>query len=139
MDIWLLIQIDFERAPMAVRIERAKVVFFVRVVGVAKVVEHCDGLDDAGDGFGAKSGDAGGHHRNPLGKILTQFIVQRADARSLAVHDGPPVFERKKSSGRCKAEAVKPAEARPQVWRRRWAGTSGQRRCGAGRTWGDAG
>src|SRR6266404_3526855 len=124
---------------MAVRIERAKVVLFVRVVGVAKVVVHGDRLDDPGDGFGAEGGDAGSHHCNPPGKILTQFIVQRADARSLAVHDGPPDFRRKKSLGRCKAEAVKPAEARPQVWRRRWAGTSGQRHCGAGRTWGGAG
>jgi hypothetical protein len=59
---------------------------------MTKVVEHGDGLDDASDGFGAERGDAGGHHRDPLGKILTQSIVQRADARSLAVHDGPPDF-----------------------------------------------
>ena len=45
---------------------------------------HC--LDDPGDGFGAERGDAGGHHRNPVGKILTQFVVQRADARSLGIH-----------------------------------------------------
>src|SRR6476619_1369603 len=73
--------------PVAVRIERAKVVLFVRIVGVTKVIEHCDGLDDAGDDFGAERGDAGGHHCNPPGKILTQVIVQRAAARSLAVHD----------------------------------------------------
>jgi hypothetical protein len=42
------------------------------------------------DGFGAEGCDARGHHRHSLGKVLTQFIVQRADAHSLAVHDGPP-------------------------------------------------
>jgi hypothetical protein len=30
---------------------------------------------------------------------LAQFIVQRADARSLAVHDGPPDFSVKKEFG----------------------------------------
>ena len=48
-----------------------------------------DCFDDAGDGFGTEGGNAGGHNRDPSGKILAQFIVQRADARSLAVHDGP--------------------------------------------------
>jgi hypothetical protein len=57
---------------------------------VTKVVKDPDGPHDPGDGFGAKSGNARGHHRGPSGKILAQFIVQRADARSLAVHDGPP-------------------------------------------------
>src|ERR1700724_2272464 len=35
--------VDLEKDPMAVGVERAKVVFFVRVVGVAKVIEHSDG------------------------------------------------------------------------------------------------
>src|SRR5262249_41944395 len=86
----LVVVIDLEKDPMAIRIERAKVVLFAWIVGVAKVVEHRDGFDDAGDGFGAEGGNARGHHRHALGKVLTQFIVQRADARSLAVHDGPP-------------------------------------------------
>src|SRR5262249_17029404 len=86
----LVVVIDLEKDPMAIRIERAKVVLFARIVGVAKVVEHRDGFDDAGDGFGAEGGNARGHRRHALGKVLTQFIVQRADARSLAVHDGPP-------------------------------------------------
>jgi hypothetical protein len=51
--------VDLEKDPMAVSVERAKVVFFVRVVGVTKVIEHCDGLDDAGDGFDAERGDTG--------------------------------------------------------------------------------
>src|SRR6202047_1522916 len=84
--------VDLVQDRMAIAIKAAKVVLLVGIVGVAKVVKHGDGLDDPGDGFGAEGGDAGGHHRDPLGKILTQFIVQRGDARSLAVHDGPPDF-----------------------------------------------
>src|ERR1700730_12760188 len=89
--------VNLEEHPAAVGVERAKVVLFVRVVGVTKVIEHRDGLDDPGNGFDAEGGDAGGHHRGLSSKILAQFIVQRADARSHGVHDGPPIwFWRKK-------------------------------------------
>ena len=40
-----------------------------RVVGVTEIVKDADGLDDPGDGFGAKSGYAGGHHCNPSAKF----------------------------------------------------------------------
>jgi len=53
--------IDFEKDRVAVGFERAKVVFFVRVVGAAKVVVNFDGLDDAGDRFGAKRPSARRH------------------------------------------------------------------------------
>jgi hypothetical protein len=43
---------------MALGLERAKVMLFVRVVGVAKVVKHRDGLDDAGHGLLGERGDA---------------------------------------------------------------------------------
>src|ERR1700730_4290780 len=88
----LVVVVDLEQDRVAIGIEAAKIVLLVGIVGVTKVVKHGDGLDDPGDGFGAEGGDAGGHHCKALGKILTQFIVQRADARSLAVHDGPPDF-----------------------------------------------
>ena len=71
--------VDLEEHPLAVGIERAKVVLFVRVVGVTEIVKDADGLDDPGNRFGAKSRNARGHHRGPSGKILTQFIVQRTD------------------------------------------------------------
>jgi hypothetical protein len=51
--------VNLEEHPMAIGVERAKVVLFVRVVGVTKVIEHGDGLDDPGDRFGAKSGMLG--------------------------------------------------------------------------------
>src|SRR5262249_16606020 len=86
----LVVVVDLEIDRVTIGFERSKVVLFVRIVGVAKVVEHRDGLDDAGDGFGAEGGDAGSHHHHSLGKVLTQFIVERADARSLAVHGRAP-------------------------------------------------
>ena len=54
--------IDFEKDQMAIGLKRAKVVFPVWVVGVAKIVVHRDGLDDPGDSFGAERGDASGHN-----------------------------------------------------------------------------
>src|SRR6202048_4807297 len=55
----LVVVVDLEEHRMAIRIEAAKVVLFVGIVGVTKVVEHRDGLDDPGDGFGAEGGGAG--------------------------------------------------------------------------------
>ena len=51
--------IDLEKDRLAVGFERAEVVFFVRVVGVAEIVIDGDGLDDARDSFGTERGDAG--------------------------------------------------------------------------------
>src|SRR5436190_1406024 len=53
--------LDLEKDRVAVGLERAKVVLFMGVVGVTKVVEHGDGLDDALDGLFAEGGDAGCH------------------------------------------------------------------------------
>src|SRR5262245_47889650 len=72
---------------MALRIERAKVVLFVRVVGMAKVVEYGDGLDDTVDGLLAKRSDAGCHDRYPGGQVLSQLVVERANAYGLRVHE----------------------------------------------------
>ena len=78
--------IDLEHDHVTVSLERPKVVLLVRVVGVAKVVEHRDGLDDPLDGLGAERRHAWRHDGHSVGEILTQFIVQRANARSLRVH-----------------------------------------------------
>src|SRR5260370_40684688 len=51
--------VDLEKDPMAVRIERAKVVLFVRSVAGTKVAEHAVGLDVAGDAFAPGPGEAG--------------------------------------------------------------------------------
>jgi hypothetical protein len=47
--------IDLEKDRMAFSLERAKVMLFMRVVGMAEIVEHGDGLDDAGHGLLAKA------------------------------------------------------------------------------------
>jgi hypothetical protein len=65
-----------------------EVVLLMRVVRVTKIVEHRDRLDDPLDGLGAEGRNAWRHHRDPFGEILTQLIVQRAEARSLLI--GPP-------------------------------------------------
>ena len=72
---------------MAVGIEGPKVVLLIRVVGVAKVVEHRDGFDDPLNGFRAEGRHAWCHDGRTAGEMLTQLIVQRANARSLRVHD----------------------------------------------------
>jgi hypothetical protein len=43
--------IYFKKDRMAFGLERPKVMLFVRVVGVAKVVKDGDGLDDTSSGF----------------------------------------------------------------------------------------
>src|ERR1019366_7179974 len=54
----LVVVIDLEKDFVPVRVERAKVVFFMRVVGATKVVVDLDGLDDPGHGLWAERRDA---------------------------------------------------------------------------------
>ena len=78
-----IIIIDFEKDRVAVGFERAKVMFFVWVVGVAKVVVHFDGRDDARDRLRAEGGHACRHDRMTEAEVVPQFIVERANPRSL--------------------------------------------------------
>ena len=55
----LVVIIDLERDPLSVRVERAKVVLFVRVVGVAEIVVDLDRFDGARNGLLAERRDAG--------------------------------------------------------------------------------
>ncbi len=66
-----IVIIDLEKDRVAVGFERTKIVFFVWVVGVAKVVIDFDSLDDARDGFGAERSDACRHDRMALVEILS--------------------------------------------------------------------
>jgi len=63
--------IDLEKDRAAIGLERTKVVFFVWIVGVAKVVIDLDGLHDARDSFGAERSDAYRHDRMALAEILS--------------------------------------------------------------------
>ena len=58
-----IVIIDLEKDGVAFGFKRAKVMFFVWIVGVAKVVVDFDGLDDARDDFGSERNDAYRHDR----------------------------------------------------------------------------
>ena len=48
--------VDFEKYRLAIDLKRPKIVFFVRVIGVAEIIVQGDGFNDASDGFGAEGG-----------------------------------------------------------------------------------
>src|SRR5258707_2949683 len=79
---------------MAFGLERPKVMFFVRVVGVTKIVKQRDRLDDAFDGRAAEGSNSRRHHGHAAGQCVPQVIVQVADAFSLGFrgHDNIPVW-----------------------------------------------
>ena len=72
--------IDLEKDHLAVGFERAKVVFFIRVVGMTKIVIRGDCVDDSGDSFGAEGGDACGHDGMAVGQVAAQLVIERANA-----------------------------------------------------------
>ena len=76
--------IDLENYCLAINLERAKVMFFMWIVGMAKVVIDFDGLDDARDCFGAERSGGPGHDRMTLAEILSQLVVERANAVGLS-------------------------------------------------------
>jgi hypothetical protein len=51
--------IDLEKYFVAIGFERAEIVLFVWVVGVAEIVVNGDCFDDTRHGFGAQGGDTG--------------------------------------------------------------------------------
>jgi hypothetical protein len=59
---------------------------FVWVIGVAKIVIHRDGFDDALDSLLAKRGDAWRDDGKAAEQVLTQFIVERANAFGPDIH-----------------------------------------------------
>ena len=68
--------IDLEKDRVAIGYERAKVMFFVWIVGMAKVVIDFDCLDDASDSLGAEGGDAASHHGSGFAEIAAQLVVE---------------------------------------------------------------
>ena len=59
---------------------------FVWVVGVTKIVIHRDSLDDALDSLLAKRSDAWRDDGKAAEQVLTQLIVERANAFGPGVH-----------------------------------------------------
>ena len=83
----LLVEIiDLEKDCMTVGFKRAKVVFLMRVVSMAKVVKDFDCPDNAGYGLCTEGGDACGHHGMTVAAtdMFSQVVVECADAVCLA-------------------------------------------------------
>jgi hypothetical protein len=76
----LVVVVDLEKDPVAVGVERAEVMFFVRIIGVAKVVIDRDSLDNSVHGFCTKGGDARRHDGNAGGQVSAQLVIQVANA-----------------------------------------------------------
>ena len=49
----------------------SQVVLLMGIVGMAEIVKHRDGLDDAFDGLAAERGDARRHDRHSAGEGVT--------------------------------------------------------------------
>ena len=78
--------IDLEKDRVPVDFERAKIVFFVWVVGVAEIVVDRDSFDDARNSFGAEGGDTGGDEGRTDREVLAQFVVKRANGLWIGRH-----------------------------------------------------
>jgi hypothetical protein len=78
--------IDLEKDLLTFGLERPKIMLFVWVVGVAKIVIHRDGFDDALNSLLAKRSDAWRDDGEAAEQVLTQLIVERANAFGPGVH-----------------------------------------------------
>ena len=75
--------INLEKEFVPVDFEYAEIVLFVWVIGVAEIIVHGDGFNDASDGFGAEGGDTGCDQGRTDGEVLAQFVVERANGFKL--------------------------------------------------------
>ena len=67
----LVIIFDLEKDRRTVDLERARIMLFVWVIGMAKIVKGRDGLDDALDSFFAKGSNAWRDDGMASGQALT--------------------------------------------------------------------
>jgi hypothetical protein len=74
--------IDLEKYRVAAGFKRAKVMFFVRVVGVAEIVVDRDSLDDARHGFGSECGNTGRNKGRTGAEVLAKFVIEYEWLRS---------------------------------------------------------
>jgi hypothetical protein len=87
--------IDFEHDVLTVDFEAAEVVLLVGIVGVTKVVEHRNRLDETLNSFLAESGNTGGDDGVAANQMLPEFVIEGADAVGLGRHCGSPVWVEK--------------------------------------------
>jgi hypothetical protein len=71
--------IDLEKYLVAIGFERAEIVLFVWVVGVAEIVVNGNCFDDAGHCFGAQGGDTGRNKGRTGAEVLAQFVIERTN------------------------------------------------------------
>ena len=113
----------------------------MRVVRVAKVVEHSNRFDDSFDGRCAEGGHTWRDDGCFAGEVLTQFIVQRANARAVFVSiarlqiGGVVGSGGARFGGQGLGRLSQPEPfAKPPSLTDRWPGSSARPRCGAERT-----
>src|ERR1019366_3609165 len=75
---------------LSVGFERPEIMLFVWVVGVAKIVIHRDGIDDALDSLLTKRSDAWRDDGHTADQVLAQVIVERANAFGPGIHGCSP-------------------------------------------------
>jgi hypothetical protein len=93
---------------LAIDFQRAEIVLFIRIVGVTKTIVDRDSLDDSGNRFGPKSGDACSDDSMAIGEVAAQFIIKRAIAFGGEIHD---LLSNWGLMGKCSGR-----EARPELW-----------------------
>jgi hypothetical protein len=87
MKIEIFVKIfDLEKDLDALVVESPEIVFTVRVVGGAEIVENRDSLDEALDCLFPQGGDAWRDDGAAAGKVLSKLVVERAN--SIRIRDG---------------------------------------------------
>jgi hypothetical protein len=81
-----VVVVDFEHHIDFIEPEATDVVFLVGLVGVAKIVEHSDGLDETSDRFGSQGGYSCCDHGAAAEKVLPKVIVERANTVRVRGH-----------------------------------------------------
>jgi hypothetical protein len=82
--------IDLEKDCLTVGLERPEIMLFVWIIGVAKIVIHRDGFDDAVDSLLAKRSDLASISR----KLSRYVICAKAMMRNCSVQRLPIDYER---------------------------------------------
>jgi hypothetical protein len=78
--------IDLEKDRLTFGLKRPKIMFFVWVIGVTKIVIDRDGFDDALDSCLAKRSGAWRDDGKAAEQVVTQVIVEGANAFGPGVH-----------------------------------------------------
>ena len=81
-----IVIVDLEKDRLVFCRERTKVMFFVRIVGMAEIIKHSDRLKEAVNGGLTESGDARGDNSHVLGDVLAKAIIEGTNAIGLGWH-----------------------------------------------------